>query len=256
MAIIGLGKNKSPFVYLDKFVDDDINWKKMHDEVSFGISKSHWHKKFVSSGVHQDWREQEITTTFTEINTRLDKHQLLLYSQLKTTDERIKYLTALSYTPHPFWLIFLRWNKRVEGTGVYNKSVAEDCHWTDDSNHFPYLLKLIERLPFESVGRVLLFMTEANNSTVPHYDVLNQLQREEKPNDDFIWFQTKDNSKSIFVYDEDLKIKHYPEKDKKFVWFNEMDYHGTDAVNHFSFSVRIDGKFKPSVKEEILNASS
>lgn len=253
MSIIGLGKNKKPFLYFDNYIDD-IDWKKMHDEVSYGISQSHWHKKFVSSGVHDDWKENEITTTFIDLPNRLDRSQIALYSKLQTTDQRIKYLTALTDTPHPFWLIFLRWNKRKESTGVFNKAVAEDCHWTDDAVHFPYLRELIDKMPFESIGRVLIFMTESNNSTVPHFDVLDQQQRIEKPNDDFIWFQTKKNSKTIFVYDEDEKIKYYPDKDKKFIWFNEMDYHGTDAVDHFSFSIRIDGKFTPSVKEEIINA--
>jgi hypothetical protein len=250
MSIMGLGTAREPFVYLDEFIPE-INWIKLHDEVSFGISQSHWHKKFVSSGVHDLWKEKEITTTFNELAARLTVDQIELFKKLKTTDERIKFLTALTHTPHPFWLIFLRWNKRIESTGVYNKAVPEDCHWTDDAIHFPYLTEIIEKMPFDGVGRVLLFMTEANNSTVPHFDVLNQKQRQEKPNDDFIWFSTKGNSKSIFVLDDETMVKHYPNPQKKFIWFNEMDYHGTDAVDHFSFSIRIDGRFNSLVKEKI-----
>lgn len=254
MAIRGLGADNLPFFYLDDFVPD-IDWNRLHNEVSFGISQSHWHKKFVSSGVHEDWKDREITTVFNEISDRLSFDQIELYKKLKNTDERIKFLTALTYIPHPFWLIFLRWNKRIESTGVYNKAVPEDCHWTDDIVHFPYLKKIIEEMPFDGVGRVLLFMTEANNSTVPHFDVLNQKQRQEKLNDDFIWFSTKGNSKSVFVLDDETMIKHYPDPNKKFVWFNEMDYHGTDAVDHFSFSIRIDGRFNSTVKEKIYGNS-
>jgi hypothetical protein len=254
MSIIGLGRNRHPFVYLDDFIGD-VDWKKLHDETSFGISQSHWHKKFVSSGVHKKWKEKEITTTFLDLENSLDNEQLYLFKKLKTTDERIKFLTALKKTPHPFWLIFLRWNKRTESTGVYNKSVAADCHWTEDAEHFPYLVEIIKQMPFDEIGRVILFMTEANNSTVPHFDVLNQKQREEKPNDDFLWFKTKENSKTIYVYDSDLELKYYPDQDKKFIWFNEMDYHGTDAVPHFSFSIRIDGKFNDQVKEKIYGNS-
>lgn len=250
MSILGLGKNNKPFLYLDEFIDEP-NWKKLHDEISFGISQSAWHKKFVSSGVHEDWKENEITTTFLDLERSLDTEQLYLFKKLKTTDERIKFLTALKKTPHPFWLIFLRWNKRIENTGVYNKSVAADCHWTEDAEHFPYLIELINQMPFNEIGRVILFMTESNNATVPHFDVLNQKQRQEKPNDDFIWFKTKENSKTIYVYDPDSKLKHYPDQDKQFIWFNEMDYHGTDPVSHFSFSIRIDGRFNSKVKEKI-----
>jgi len=34
-----------------------------------------------------------------------------------------------------------------------------------------------------------------------------------------------------------------------------MDYHGTDAVDHFSFSIRIDGRFNSTVKEKIYGNS-
>lgn len=254
MAILGLGPHKQPFLYLDDFIPE-VNWKRLHDELSYGISQSLWHKKFVSSGVHPIWKENEITTTFMELADRLDDSQLALFKKLKTTDERIKFLTALTYTPHPFWLIFLRWNKRIESTGVYNKAVPEDCHWTEDAQHFPYLREIIDTMPFAGIGRVMLFMTEANNSTVPHFDVLTQQQRQEKPNDEFIWFNTKSNSKGIFVLDEEIMLKHCLESDKKFIWFNEMDYHGTDAVPHFSFSIRIDGKFNDQVKEKIYGNS-
>lgn len=247
MTIIGLDSASTPFKYLDEYIPK-LDWAKLHNEVSLGIAKAEWNKKFVSSGVHKDWAEQEITTTFLDLVNRLEPEQLETFKTLTETDEKIKYLNALTNTPHPFWVLFLRYNKRVEMTGVYNKATAEDCYWTDNAKHFPSLVKLIETMPFESIGRVMFFMTEANNQTVPHYDVLNEEQRAEKPNDDFIWFTTKPNSKGIYVMDGNTLEKTYPDPTKKFVWWNEMDYHGTDPVPHFSFSIRIDGKFKPKVR--------
>ena len=250
MSIIGLDSNHAPFKYLDDYIKVD-DWKKLHNEVSLGIAKAEWNKKFVSSGVHKQWAEQEITTTFLNLVSRLDPDQLAIFKTLTETDEKIKYLNALTYTPHPFWVIFIRNNKRIEMTGVYNKAKAEDCLWTENAKLFPMLVELINKMPFESIGRVMFFMTEANNLTVPHYDVLNDAQRAEKPHDDFIWFSTKPNSKGVYVMDGVTLEKAYPDPDKHFVWFNEMDYHGTDAVDHFSFSIRIDGKFKPEVREAL-----
>lgn len=254
MSILGLDSNHTPFKYLDDYITAP-NWTALHNEVSLGIAKAEWSKKFVSSGVHKQWAEQEITTTFLDLANRLTPEQLAIFRTLTETDEKIKFLNALTYQPHPFWLIFLRWNKRVEGTGVFNKANADDCHWTDNAKHFPKLIEFIESMPFESIGRVLFFMTEANNGTVPHFDVLNEEQRAVKPHDDFIWFTTKPDSKSVYVMDGDTLERTYPDPSKRFVWFNEMDYHGTEPVKHFSFSIRIDGKFKPEVRGQLTKGS-
>jgi len=41
--IKGLGKNKSPFLYLDDFVPE-IDMEKLHADVSLGLAKSKWLK--------------------------------------------------------------------------------------------------------------------------------------------------------------------------------------------------------------------
>jgi outer membrane lipoprotein-sorting protein len=76
-------------------------------------------------------------------------------------------------------------------------------------------------------------------------------QRNTKKPDDFIWFTTKPGTKRMFVMDGETKERYYADSSKKFVWWNEMDYHGTEAVSHFSFSIRIDGKFKPEITEAL-----
>jgi hypothetical protein len=252
MSIIGLDSLRSPFKYLDEYIVQP-DWDQLHIEICLGIAKSEWSKRFVSSGVHPEWAEKEITTVILDVENRLTTAQFQAYSTLTTTDERIKFLNAITYNPHPFWLIFIRNNKRIEGTGVFYKAVSDDCEWTKNAQYFPTLIKFIETLPFESIGRVLFFMTESNNSTVPHFDVLTEQQRIVKPHDDFIWFTTKNDSKSVYVMDGDTKEKVYPDPTKRFVWFNEMDFHGTEAVPHFSFSIRIDGKFLPDVRKAITD---
>lgn len=252
MSIIGLDSSQSPFKYLDEYVVQP-DWDQLHIEICLGIAKSEWNKRFVSSGVHPHWAEKEITTVILDVENRLTPAQLKAYLTLTTTDERIKFLNAITYNPHPFWLIFIRNNKRVERTGVFNKAVSDDCEWTENAQYFPTLIKFIKTLPFESIGRVLFFMTESNNSTVPHFDVLTEQQRIVKPHDDFIWFTTKNDSKSVYVMDGNTKEKVYPDPIKRFVWFNEMDFHGTEAVPHFSFSIRIDGKFLPGVRKAITD---
>lgn len=250
MALKGLGKNKKPFLYLDKFIDNQIDFTKLHSEVCLGIAKSEWSKKFVSSGVHEDWADIEITPYMKNYEKNLDPYARALFYRCTTTDEKIKFLNAYGPIPHPFWGLFIRNNKRIERTGIRNKAVGADCEWTNNAQFFPTLVEFIKTLPFSEIGRVILFMTEANNQTVPHFD---GAVRDERPNDDFIWFTTKPGTKNIYVMDDSSKERIYADNNNKFIWFNEMDYHGHEPVSHFSFSIRIDGKFKPEVKEALLN---
>jgi len=251
MTYLGLGNKKAKFLYLDEFMPS-IDWRKLHADISYGISQSKWSKKLVSAGVHDDWKHLEITPFLKFGLDTLSPLEREYYNKCKTMDEKILYVTALRDIPHPFWVLFVRNNKRIEQTGVFNKAVAEDCYWTENAKFFESLVSLVEQMPFESIGRVILFMTEPKTQLVPHYDVSTPEQRATKPNDDFIWFTTKSNTKSIYVMDDSTKEKFYSDSEKKFVWFNEMDFHGTDAVEHFSFSIRVDGKFKKEVKDKLL----
>lgn len=249
--IKGLGKNKHPFLYLDDFIDQNINFSKLHAEISLGLAKSKWVKRFVSVGVHPSWEDKEIATYIRLQN--ISDYQKELYKQINefNTEEKLKYFMCITPALHPFWSCYLRINNSKEKTRMINKSIAEDCEWTDDAKNFSSLISLIESMPFESIGRIMLFLTEPNNQTVPHFD--STLDNPNRKNDDFIWFKTHEDFKQIFVYDPDENKKIYPDANKKFLWFNEMDYHGTDASNRFSFSIRIDGKFKNKIKKYLLN---
>jgi hypothetical protein len=249
--IKGLGTHKKPFIYLDEYCPT-VDWHKLHAEVSLGLAKSKWVKRFVSAGVHSDWEDQEIITHMMKKNIS-DYEKDLYDTQLDPydTEAKIKYFMCVSDAVHPFWSCYLRLNKAVEKTRILNKAVGEDCYWTENAENFPSLIALISKLPFQSVGRVMLFLTESNNNTVPHFDSIHEMS--DKPNDDFIWFTTKHDYKKIYILDGETKEKFYPKENSKFIWFNEMDYHGTDSFPRFSFSVRIDGKFDEEIREKILN---
>jgi hypothetical protein len=246
--MIGLGSNSAAFKYLDEFVSCP-DWSQLHTDVCYGIARSHWNKRYVSSGIHDDFADKEITPYVRTLEHHLTDHALDKFNLLDNTDQRLKFVSAWGPIPHPFWLIYIRDNKRIEPTGIFNKSLAQDCDWTDNKKYFGSLIDFIEQLPFQQLGRIILFMTEANNATLPHYDGAHRFER---PSDDFVWFTTKPSTKQIFVFDELTKKKHYPDPGKKLIWFNEMDFHGTDPVDHFSFSIRIDGQFRSDIKQRLL----
>ena len=247
LEIYGVNERHDPFMYLDYLCPREIDWDALHDEVSFGIARSQWWKRPVSAGVHPDWAHLELGTYALTPENSLTPTQLAMLRSLSSIEERIKFYLCITPCLHPFWTIMIRGNKRTEVSGVANKAVAADCAMTENAQYFPSLLKLVDQMPFESVGRIIMFLTEPFNQTVPHYDAMTQAQRAEKPHDDFIWFQTRPG-KRIYVMNH-AGERVYPDEDKRFIWWNEMDYHGTEPHDHFSFSIRIDGKFKPGVKQ-------
>ena len=96
MSTIGLDANHTPFKYLDEYINAP-DWETLHNEVCQGIAKAEWNKKFVSSGVHKKWADKEITTTFVDLKNRLTEDQLKIFVSLTSTDEKIKFLNALTY---------------------------------------------------------------------------------------------------------------------------------------------------------------
>lgn len=251
MSIKGLGINNKPFLYLDEYCPD-IDWAKLHADTSYGLASCQWIKRFVSAGVHPDYREQEISTHTLEKRFTDYERQLFDGIDRRDTEKRIKFAALTTTGLHPFWSCFLRSNRVVDFTGISNKHRAEDCYWTDNAQNFPELMSVIERLPFSEIGRVMCFITEPNNQTVPHFD--DSLVAPARPNDDFIYFSTlRGDHKKIYVMDPDTMNKYYPEPDKNFLWFNEMDYHGTDPCPRLTFTVRVEGVFLPEIKQQITS---
>lgn len=246
---VGL-KVGAPFKYLDEFMPL-TNWADVHNDTARGIAKAQWIKTAVSAGVHDDWADSEMATYYKNAKSALDSQQFDIFSKLQTMEQKIKFLQLTTPTVHPFWLCFLRVNKPVEFTQHENKAIANQCIDTPNIVLFPKLMSVIRKLPLKSIGRILIFMTEANNETVPHFDASDQEQRARMGNADFVWFQPQalanSTCKKIFVMD-DKKNKYYADPSKQFIWFNEMDFHGTDPAPVFSYSVRVEGVFNDRVR--------
>lgn len=246
---VGL-KHGIPFQYLDEFCPV-IDWEDLHNDTARGLSKAPWIKTAVSAGVHSDWKQHEMATYYKDADSYLTPKQLSIFKSLGTLEQRIKFLSMTTPMQHPFWLCFLRVNKKTEDTYHENKAIADQCVDTPSIVYFPKLMSFIRKLPMKSVGRILIFMTEANNQTVPHFDASDQDQRARMGNADFVYFQPQamvgGACKRIFVMDENQN-RQYPNPSKGLVWFNEMDYHGTEAAEVFSYSVRVEGVFNDIVR--------
>jgi hypothetical protein len=107
--------------------------------------------------------------------------------------------------------------------------------WNDISEKFPYLRQCIEQMPFEQIGRVVIY------GSWPGADV--PCHRDDLPSKEFghhINFNPG-GYRPAYIYDADTGEKHYLPSDHKFYAFNTTDYHGVDSMPVFTYTIRVDG---------------
>ena len=130
---------------------------------------------------------------------------------------------------------------------------AELWETTDDAQEFSRLMDFIGTLPFEVCGRMLI-MYDENGGEIPAHrdhvetDVLHE----------FLWLRTN-KKKQLYVLNatngEKLYVSSYA------AWFDTVNqFHGCDASDGLSFSIRIDGRFteefRASIPRPSFNAAS
>jgi hypothetical protein len=114
-------------------------------------------------------------------------------------------------------------------------------------------MDLIATFPFKATGRMLIMYDDSPNEVPAHRDHV-----EEGVLHDFIWFRTNLN-KPLYMLNyqtgERLYVEGYT------AWFDTVNqFHGIDAVDGLSFSIRVDGVFTDEFRARIprpkLNAAS
>jgi hypothetical protein len=139
------------------------------------------------------------------------------------------------------------WLKRTLAGTPYDYLDINRTHlWqpTPEASEFTLLMEFIDTLPFESTGRILLIYDEGGNSVPAH--------RDHERTDichDFIWFRTN-LRKPFYVLNQNTGDKLYI--DGYSAWFDTVNqYHGSDAAEGLTFSIRVDGQFTPEFRRMI-----
>ncbi|MEJ7847036.1 MAG: hypothetical protein WKF92_02990 [Pyrinomonadaceae bacterium] len=115
---------------------------------------------------------------------------------------------------------------------------------TEKALEFTTLMAFIETLPFESTGRVLIIYDDEGRSVPAHRD-----HERTDVCHDFIWFRTN-LIKPFYVLNEVANEKLYV--DSHSAWFDTVNqYHGSDAAEGLSFSIRVDGHFTEEFRRQI-----
>lgn len=126
------------------------------------------------------------------------------------------------------------------------KTSADKSTWSISSKHFPKIIKYVESLPFESIGRILFFTTYPNAPIVTHRD---SLVKEHKDHNINLFFTGGD--RQSYIYDPVNEEKIYLESGARSYFFNNRDFHGVEAESRFRYTLRVDGTFNKDLQEKL-----
>lgn len=119
---------------------------------------------------------------------------------------------------------------------------------TAASAEFSLLMDFIASLPFAALGRMLIIYDHTGSEVPAHRDhVYKDLCHE------FIWLRTNSN-KPFYLLNPETNQRVYVTSHS--AWFDSVNqFHGADAGEGLSFSIRIDGVFTDKFRNQIPFAS-
>jgi len=135
-----------------------------------------------------------------------------------------------------------------------SQSIREDAYYdlddpaiwrpSDDAAGFAELLDLIATLPFAATARMLIMYDGSGRAVTAHkdHDVAEICH-------EFIWFRTN-LCKPFYMLDPQTAEKRYVTSHS--AWFDTVNqFHGADASDGLSFSIRVDGVFTEAFRSLI-----
>lgn len=115
---------------------------------------------------------------------------------------------------------------------------------SEEAGEFSELMDFIETLPFQSRGRMLIIYDASGRAVTAHRDHDSQELCHE-----FVWFRTN-FAKPFYMLDAASGDKLYVQSHA--AWFDTVNqFHGADACDGLSFSIRVDGVFTDEFRSQI-----
>ena len=234
-----LGVSGKPFVDVSSIIDghdlDAIN-----DEICYALSKEpnrplatlagHPPKELWSSDLPKF--ENEYLYKLQDNQTRA-KIQSKLNSL--SEQERRWYLLFRGEITTP-WLFSV---SLMQGTFLErSNSKGRPPQYESIMDHLPLTQKLIESLPFKSLGRIVIYGSYPGAGVPPHRD----------------WEYSEDlchqininpgGYRPVYIYDAVKEEKLFLKKGVRAYILNTLDIHGVESVPRFSYTLRVDGTFE------------
>jgi len=137
-------------------------------------------------------------------------------------------------------------SRTLPGTPYHYLDLDKPELWqrTPEAAEFAPLMEFIDTLPFKATGRILIIYDNGGNAVPAHRDHLDAETCHE-----FIWFRTNFD-KSLYMLDPKNGKRLYVETYS--AWFDSVNqFHGGDASEGLSFSIRVDGVFSDDFRSNI-----
>lgn len=115
---------------------------------------------------------------------------------------------------------------------------------TEESAEFASLMEFIKTLPFKSAARMMIMYDDSGSAVTAHRDH-TQLETSHE----FLWFRTN-KGKPFYMLNNKTGQKKYVESHA--AWFDTCNqFHGADAKEGLSVSMRVDGVFSDELRARI-----
>ena len=251
-GIKGVGKNRLPIISMDRYIDHSKDCD-LHIECCKGLALSEEYKMgMIYGGIPpEEVAKFAGHDCWSEMLKDLDKHdptgvhraalkEVIEKSPGKEMQAMYKYAYFAMGAVIPwFFAVYLKKND-------FGKKTLDQGQWTEAAKLFPNVVEYINRLPFKTIGRVLLFTTYPNAGVVTHRDSVVAEHRDHNIN---LFFAG--GERPSFIWNEKTKEKIFLEKGARSYFFNNRDYHGVDPEPVFRYTLRVDGTFTDELCEEL-----
>jgi hypothetical protein len=139
-------------------------------------------------------------------------------------------------------VIFL--SESIRSFDYYDLDKPELWKRTSAVDQLTLLMDFIETLPFKEPARMILIYDNIPREVPAHQDHLDT-----EVCNDFIWFRTN-LKKPFYLLNQRTDERLYV--DSHSAWFDTVNqFHGADACEGLSFSIRVDGQFTDEFRNQI-----
>jgi hypothetical protein len=260
------GIDGQPYIDVEPFLDMD-GFSKLHPEICRGIAVARDYAKegtWIVPGFNVN--DMSYIVNWKPVHVAFKQYQELPDTDpIKVAGKDIfpqnfkdyrqrnlftRYLKSAFGANDPYLYYFL-WEE-----GDWNER-GETKSRTEESAHFPQTVAWIENLIkqniFKSLGRVIIFVCEANGIQFEHRDlnsvngVLNSGSYTPHRNE-FIHLRYK-TKRGFYLWDHTKQNKHFV--NSRAAFFNDQDWHGGEQGVEQAYSIRIDGKFTDEFRKKL-----